>query len=139
MSHNDLTLPSLLSAFIGVDDLLLQARRFSEQDGFPRYNIERVDSHTYHLVFALAGYRPNDIKITLHNRTLSIEGGRIEDGDPKRFLHRGIANRAFNRSFLLDEHVKLTSATMEDGLLRVELVRELPPEHQPKQIEIQSR
>lgn len=107
-------------------------------NAYPPYNIEKYGDNEYKIVMAVAGFGQDDLNIISHGNTLTI-AGRVEKADDQNtpeFLHKGIANRAFERKFSLADHVKVTDADLSDGLLKISLLREVPEEHQPKMIQI---
>ena len=107
-------------------------------NSFPPYNIETTGDDAYRITMAVAGFGKNDIDITAQDATL-IVSGRIDrngEAEQRKFLHRGIAERAFERRFNLAEHVVVTNAALENGLLHIDLVREVPEEKMPKKIAI---
>jgi molecular chaperone IbpA len=109
-------------------------------NSFPPYNIESMGEDAYRITMAVAGFGENDIEITARDATLVVSGriARRGETEERKFLHRGIAERAFERRFNLAEHVVVTNAAMENGLLHINLVRELPEEKKPKKIAISS-
>ncbi|MEZ5912722.1 MAG: Hsp20 family protein [Paracoccaceae bacterium] len=113
---------------VGFDQLerLLERTAKTGSDGYPPFNIEQSGENTFRITLALAGFRENDIQITVENRQLSIRGRQEEDGEGRVFLHRGIAARQFQRSFVLAEGVEVSGAIMENGLLHVDLRRDIP-------------
>lgn len=110
-------------------------------EAYPPYNIEKSGEDTYRITLAVAGFGEDDLDITVHNDTLKI-AGRIsqkeEQAEPD-YLHRGIATRAFERSFRLADHIRVEDAKMKDGLLTVELKREIPEEKKPRTISINGK
>lgn len=107
-------------------------------DGYPPYNIEKQGDDKYRISLAVAGFGPDDIDITAKENTLVVQG-KNKDGDSKQnFLHRGIAGRAFERSFQLAEHIRVTGADLENGLLHIDLEREVPEALKPRRIEIKN-
>ncbi len=105
---------------------------------YPPYNIEKLSDDAYRIVMAVAGFGEKDIAITVKENTLFVEG-RIDDKESgTRYLHRGIAGRAFERRFDLADHIKVDGATLENGLLVVDLRREIPEALKPRTIEIRS-
>ena len=96
-------------------------------EGYPPFNIEATCDHTYRITLAVAGFREDDLAITVEDRQLVVRGRQAEDGLERIFLHRGIAARAFQRSFVLAEGVEVAGAALEHGLLHIDL-RRLPPE-----------
>lgn len=114
---------------LGFDQLerLVERTAKSGNDGYPPFNIEQSSEHGFRITLAVAGFRESDIAITVEDRQLMIRGRQAEDGDEDRiFLHRGIAARAFQRSFVLAEGVEVAGARLENGLLHVDLVRAVP-------------
>ncbi|MCU9849124.1 Hsp20 family protein [Defluviimonas sp. WL0024] len=114
---------------LGFDQLerLVERTAKSGNDGYPPFNIEQSSEHEFRITLAVAGFREDDIGITVEDRQLMIRGRQADDADEGRvFLHRGIAARAFQRSFVLAEGVDVAGATMENGLLHVDLRRSVP-------------
>lgn len=95
-------------------------------DGYPPFNIERLGEHDYRISLAVAGFREADLQITVEDRQLVIRGRQDEGCDSRVFLHRGIAARQFQRSFVLAEGVEVAGARLENGLLHVDLRRSVP-------------
>lgn len=128
---------------IGFDrlaSLLSSAQRVEQSGGYPPYNILAEDENHYRITMAVAGFGEGDLEITSEQNTLTVSGKRAEEeeeGDA-RFLHRGIATRAFERRFNLADHVKVTGANLENGLLHISLEREIPEAMKPRKIEIGS-
>jgi HSP20 family molecular chaperone IbpA len=115
----------LLLGFEQLDQLVGRTAK-SASEGYPPFNIESVAENAYRIAIAVAGFRQDDLSITVEDRQLVIRG-RLPDDDPSRvFLHRGIANRAFQRRFVLSEGVDVAGVTLENGLLRVDLRRRVP-------------
>ena len=113
---------------LGFDQLerLVERTAKSGNDGYPPYNIERVDEDAYRITLALAGFADRDLSITLENNQLVIRGRQEDDADERVFLHRGIAARQFQRSFVLADGVEVGEAQMENGLLHIDLIRRRP-------------
>ena len=105
---------------------------------YPPYNIEKTGDDAYRLTMAVAGFTPDEVDVTVHENSLVISGKAQKDdeGVQGRYLHRGIARRAFERRFSLADHIKVSGATMDNGLLHVDLVREVPEQAKPRQIKI---
>src|SRR5436309_3583288 len=103
---------------------------------YPPYNIEKTGEDAYRLTMAVAGFSQDEIDITVHENTLIVTGKSEKEDEDGRYLHRGIARRAFERRFSLADHLKVTGASMDNGLLHVDLVREVPEAMKPRQIEI---
>lgn len=104
----------------------LVERTAKSGEGYPPYNIEAVAENAYRITLAVAGFREDDLAITVEDRQLVIRGRMPEDGAERVFLHRGIASRAFQRSFVLADGVEVAGANMEHGLLHVDLHRHVP-------------
>lgn len=138
MRHFDLT--PLYRSTIGFDRLgsLLDtlASFEGETPSYPPYNIERVGETEYRISMAVAGFGESDLTIEVKENTLSIRGEKSTVQEDTTFLHRGIASRSFERRFQLADHVVVKGATMENGLLHVDLVRELPEAMKPRTIPI---
>lgn len=127
---------------IGFDrlaNLLASAQRLEQGNSYPPYNILAEDENRYRISMAVAGFGEDDLEITSEQNTLTVVGRRGDGGDEAesgRYLHRGIANRAFERRFNLADHVRVTGASLEHGLLHIDLERELPEAMKPRTIEI---
>jgi molecular chaperone IbpA len=107
--------------------------------GYPPYNIEKLGEEEYRVTMAVAGFTADEIDITVHENTLTVTGqAKQADGPATQFLHRGIARRAFERRFQLADHIKIKGAALNNGLLDIELVREVPEQLKPRKIEIGS-
>lgn len=113
---------------LGFDQLerLVERTAKSGNDGYPPYNIEQASENRYRITLALAGFQEEDLSITVENRQLVIRGRQRDDTEGQVFLHRGIATRQFQRSFVLADGVDVSGAIMENGLLHVDLKRDLP-------------
>ena len=120
-------LASMLDQVAGLD---------SEADNYPPYNIERLTENEYRITMAVAGFGKEDVKIEVKENTLSIRGEKKEADKERTFLHHGIASRAFERRFQLADHVEVRGADVKDGLLSVDLEREVPERLKPRMIEI---
>jgi molecular chaperone IbpA len=123
---------------IGFDrlfDLVNSAPRGNE-DAFPMYDIERVGDDRYQITLALAGYSPDNVSVTAEQNVLTVEG-RKED-QKRDLLYHGISGRSFKRQFNLADHVQVTSANFDNGLLQIGLLREVPEAKKPRKIEIAS-
>ena len=113
---------------LGFEQLerLVERTAKSGNEGYPPFNIEQINDHAYRISLAVAGFRDEDLSITVEDRQLMIRGRQPEDDDGRVFLHRGIAGRQFQRSFVLADGVEVVGATMENGLLHVDLERAQP-------------
>jgi molecular chaperone IbpA len=135
----NLDLAPLWRSTVGFDrvfDLLDEATRWAGEDNnYPPYNIERTGDDEYQISLALAGFSPDEIRITAEQNVLTVEGSRPEKGE-RQYLYKGISARAFRRVFSLAEYVEVKGASFEDGLLKIQLVRELSEAMKPRQIAI---
>ena len=133
-------LSPLYRSTIGFDRLfsLLDQAAGSEPTSYPPYNIERTGENNYRITVAVAGFGDKDLSIEARENTLTIKGSReaSAEAQPNEVLYQGIAARAFERRFQLADHVQVTGARLENGLLHVELVREIPEAQKPRQIQI---
>jgi HSP20 family molecular chaperone IbpA len=113
---------------LGFDQLERLVERTAKADagGYPPYNIEHTDENTYRITLAVAGFADDELSITLENTQLVIRGRQSEDDQGRVFLHRGIAARQFQRSFVLADGVEVSGAKVENGLLHVDLERSVP-------------
>jgi HSP20 family molecular chaperone IbpA len=113
---------------LGFDQLerLVERAAKTGNDGYPPYNIEQTSDRSFRITLAVAGFREEDLSITLEDRQLVIRGRQANDGQGRVFLHRGIAARQFQRSFVLADGVDVGEAVMENGLLHVDLTRQVP-------------
>ena len=121
--------------FDRVFDLLENQIRNSGEN-YPPFNIERRGEDNYRITVAVAGFRPEDLDITAHQNLLVIQGRRREENSESQMVHVGIANRGFERRFELADFVRVDNADLADGLLTVDLVREVPEAMKPKKIAI---
>jgi molecular chaperone IbpA len=125
---------------VGFDhlfDLLERQARNNTGDNYPPFNIERRGEDSYRIVLAVAGFRPADIDITAQQNLLVVQGKKREETDGEsEMLHVGIANRGFERRFELADYVRVENARLEDGLLAIDLVREVPEAMKPKKITV---
>jgi len=131
-------LSPLYRSTVGFDrlfDMLDQANRV---DSWPPYNIEKTGEDAYRITMAVAGYAPEEIELVQQDNTLLVNGQKHPEPEGVQVLHRGIATRAFKQSFNLADHVKVTGAGIDNGLLTVELEREVPEALRPRRIEIGS-
>ena len=128
----------LLRSSIGFENLnrLVDFTR-GESDSYPPYNIEKTGDGSYRIQMALAGFTRDEIDVTVQDNMLIIVGRAGEaEGEQREYLHRGIAKRAFERRFQLADTIKVTGAGYDNGLLNVELVREIPEHKKPRRIAI---
>lgn len=123
--HTFATHPFLLG-FEQLDRLVERSAK-TGSEGYPPYNIEQSGENAYRITLAVAGFREDELSITLEDRQLMIRGRQSDDDDESRvYLHRGIASRAFQRSFVLAEGVEIAGAVLENGLLHIDLRRAVP-------------
>ena len=108
----------------------------NEPTTYPPYNIERTGENQYRITMAVAGFGNDDINIEVKEQTLSVRGEKKAEDKDRQFLHRGIAQRSFERRFQLADHVEVSGADLKDGLLHVDLVRNLPERMKPRTIAI---
>jgi molecular chaperone IbpA len=116
-------------------DVFDEAQRTAE-DNYPRYNIERLDENRFQISVALAGFSPDEIALTAEQNVLTLEGRKTDKDGERLYLFRGISTRSFKRQFTLADHVEVKSAQFKDGLLMIDLVREVPEAMKPRQIAI---
>lgn len=136
-------LTPLFRSTIGFDHmarLLDSAMNLDEGTStYPPYNIEKLSEESYRITMALAGFRPENLKITTRERILIVEGAARPDTENVTYIHRGIAGRAFEKRFQLADSIQVVGASLEDGILHIELVREIPEAMKPRVITIQAR
>ena len=133
----------LFRSTVGFDRLsrMLETSMLADQgSAYPPYNIVKVNDDNYRVTMAIAGFSEKDIDITSKENQLIVSGREQEREAPKdvTYLHRGIAERAFEHRFQLADHIRVTGAALENGLLTIELVREIPEAMKPRKIEISS-
>jgi molecular chaperone IbpA len=128
----------LYRSVVGFDRLadLLDSAAADGAGGYPPYNIERTDENAYRVEIAVAGFRPEELAIEVKENLLTVTGRKAANDEPRRFLHRGLAERNFERKFQLADYVVVTEANLADGLLAIALKRELPEALKPRRIEI---
>ncbi|PVA07566.1 Hsp20 family protein [Thalassorhabdomicrobium marinisediminis] len=134
-------LAPLHRATVGFDQLTDLMDRIMANDtntqSYPPYNIEKTDDDSWRISIAVAGFSPEDLQVEVREHALFVSANKAETDDGERtYLHRGIATRAFNRRFHLADHVKVTGAAHENGMLHIDLVREVPEALKPRTIEI---
>jgi molecular chaperone IbpA len=130
-------LSPLSRSTIGFDRLLNLAEiaQRAAEDTYPPYNIERLSEDRYQISLAVAGFSPDEITITAEQNVVTIEGTKTEQ-TKREYLYRGISTRQFKRQFSLADYVQVKGATFDNGLLQIELVREIPEAMKPRQIVI---
>lgn len=131
-------LSPLYRSVVGFDRLadLLDSATTEAATGYPPYNIERTGENAYRIEIAVAGFKPEDLNIEVKENLLTVQGRKPANDETKRYLHRGLAERNFERRFQLADYVVVTDADLSDGLLSIALKRELPEALKPRRIEI---
>ena len=131
-------LTPLYRSTVGFDRVfdLLDTMSKTEAGGYPPYNIERLDENEYRITLAVAGFSEDDLDVEVHENTLKITGSRKDTGEGRDYLYHGIAGRSFERRFELAQHVRIAGASLINGLLNIDLQRELPEAMKPRKIAI---
>ena len=109
------------------------------QNSYPPYNIEKTDDDAYRISIAVAGFSEPDLNVELWEDSLIVTAKKADENEGKKYLHRGIATRAFERRFHLADHVRVTGASHADGMLHIDLTREVPEALKPRRIQIASQ
>lgn len=132
----------LYRATVGFDQIADMMDRVLTNDtgnnSYPPYNIEKTAEDSYRISIAVAGFSADDMTIEVKENALVVAARKSGDEAEKTYLHRGIATRAFERRFHLADHVRVTSASHQDGMLHIDLLREMPEALKPRRIEIQT-
>jgi molecular chaperone IbpA len=135
-------LSPLFRSSVGFDRLsrLMDAasRTDEGQLSYPPYNIEQAGEDSYRITMAVAGFTDDEISITAQENQLVVAGKPVKDETPRTYLHRGIAGRAFERRFELADHIRVTGASLANGLLHIDLKREVPEAMKPRTIKIEA-
>ena len=138
-----LDIPSIHKFGIGFDNMLEELLRVNQQQAntnYPPYNIVKQDEDHFAIEIAVAGFREGDINITVEKNILTIKGEQVQDLDEDvkevEYVHRGISARNFARTFTLADHVEVVGATVDNGILKIELERKVPEEQKPKTVAI---
>ena len=130
----------LYRSTVGFDrlfDLLDSVTGFDQASpGYPPYNIERLGENDYRITMAVAGFAQDEVRVDLKEQTLTVAGAKKPEDKERQYLHRGIGARNFERRFQLADHVEVKGADLQDGLLHVELVRNVPERLKPRTIAI---
>jgi molecular chaperone IbpA len=128
----------LYRSVVGFDRLadLLDSAAAETAQGYPPYNIERTGDNEYRVELAVAGFKPDELTIDVKESVLTVQGRKAANDQERRFVHRGLAERNFERRFQLAEYVVVTDAHLADGLLSISLRRELPEALKPRRVEI---
>ena len=131
----------LYSSMIGVDrlaDLIAASANSGDGRAYPPYDIEKTGDDSYRITLATAGFRPDELEITAQPNLLVVAGRKTQGPEHRQFLHHGLGRWAFERRFELADHVVVRAADYTDGLLSIDLVREMPEALKPRRIEIRS-
>ena len=126
-------------SMIGFDRLFDQLERNTQAaptEGYPPFDIEKLGDDKFHIAVAVAGFTSGEVDVTAHNNVLAIKGQKAEDAVERQWLHRGIAARAFERRFELADFIQVKTAELKDGLLVIDLVREVPEAARPRKIAV---
>ncbi|WP_324752354.1 Hsp20 family protein [Roseovarius sp. Pro17] len=133
-------LAPLYRATVGFDQIADMMDRVLSSDvaqpTYPPYNIEKNDDDAWRISIAVAGFAEDDLSVELREGALIVSAKKADDGEERTYLHRGIATRAFERRFQLADHVRAMGATHADGMLHIDLVREVPEALKPRRIAI---
>ena len=131
-------LTPLYRSVVGFDRLaaLLDSASTEAATGYPPYNIERTGENDYRIEIAVAGFKSEDLAIEVKENLLTVQGRKVANDEAKRYLHRGLAERNFERRFQLADYVVVADANLADGLLSITLKRELPEALKPRQVAI---
>ncbi len=127
----------LFRSTVGFDRLLDMLEN-SERTDWPPYNIEKISKNSYRITMAVAGFSPDEVELTQHGPELIVTGQKSVDETDRRILHRGLSVGNFKQVFRLADYVKVAEARLENGLLAIELAREIPEEMKPRRIDITS-
>ena len=132
----------LYRSTVGFDQIASMMDRVLSSDGatpsYPPYNIEKLNDDAYRISIAVAGFSDTDLSVEVRDKALIVSARKAEEDEGKTYLHRGIATRAFERRFHLADHVQVTGAAHTDGMLHIELERQVPEALKPRQIQIAS-
>ncbi len=132
----------LYRSSVGFDQIANMLDRVSTNDGatpsYPPYNIEKFDDDAYRISIAVAGFSDADLSVEVREKALIVSAKKADEEQDRKYLHRGIATRAFERRFHLADHVHVTGAAHADGMLHIELQRQVPEALKPRQIQIAS-
>ena len=139
MSCDTLNLPPSIvqrSVSTACSTCSIRQRVSTTSSTYPPYNIERTGENAYRITLAVAGFTSEDLKLEVKEQTLTVSGEKAAETSEKTYLHRGIAARAFERRYQLADHVDVTGANFENGLLHIDLVRNVPESKKPRSIAI---
>ncbi|ARN84953.1 Hsp20 family protein [Candidatus Nucleicultrix amoebiphila] len=137
-------LTPLFRSSIGFDNLmrLMDAAMRSEEGGhttYPPYNIEKLDENIYRLIMAVAGFSSEELSVTIQHNLLTVSGKSKGEEEKVQYIYKGIARRAFERRFQVADFIQVGDALLENGLLKITLIREIPEDFKPQSIAIQTR
>jgi molecular chaperone IbpA len=138
---NNLNLNPLFRSTVGFDRLYDMLNTEAPQtNSYPPYNIEMLEDNKYVISMAIAGFKEEEIDITSHEGKLTVKGNKkSDDKSDRKFVHRGIAERSFTQTFELADHVEVKSAKLDDGILNIGLIREVPESMKPKKINVNGK
>ncbi len=132
----------LYRSSVGFDQIANMMDRVSTNDGatpsYPPYNIEKLEDDAYRISIAVAGFSDADLSVEVREKALIVSAKKADEDEGRKYMHRGIATRAFERRFHLADHVHVTGAAHADGMLHIELQRQVPEALKPRQIQIAS-
>ncbi|MCK5910996.1 MAG: Hsp20 family protein [Caulobacter sp.] len=134
-------LSPLYRSLVGFDRLAAQldaAARTEASSGYPPYNIERTGENDYRIEIAVAGFKPEELNVEVKENLLTVTGRKAANDDAKQYLHRGLAERNFERKFQLTDYLVVVDADLSNGLLSIALKRELPEALKPRTVEIKT-
>lgn len=134
-------LSPLYRSLVGFDRLAAQldaAARTEASSGYPPYNIERTGENDYRIEIAVAGFKPEELNVEVKENLLTVTGRKAANDDAKQYLHRGLAERNFERKFQLTDYLMVVDAELSNGLLSISLKRELPEALKPRTVEIKA-
>ena len=131
----------LARSFVGFDNLFDELEKVAtfKEGSYPAYNIEKTSDSTYEITIALAGFKKDQIEVELEQNRLTISANSDNDEPSRDYVHKGIATRSFTKQFRLAEHVEVKDANFEDGLLMVNLFKNIPEAELPRKIEINKK
>ena len=134
-----LTTP-LVRSFVGFDTLFDELEKVSnfKETSYPAYNIEKTNENSYEITTALAGFEHDQISVEIEQNVLTISTTNKTNDESRTYLHKGIASRAFTKKFRLADHIEVESATLENGILTIKLIKNIPDAELPRKIEIKA-
>jgi molecular chaperone IbpA len=138
LSIRSIDIPSIHKFAVGFDTMLDELMRSTTQPtNYPPYNIVKYTEDKFAIELAIAGFVENDIDVTVEKNQLTVKGEKSTPENPHQYVHRGISSRSFVRTWTLADHVEVSGAKMQDGILVIHLVRIVPEEQKPKRIQIE--